>query len=245
MGNPKGLVHVGGQRMTRAQRRAPTPSACRSCSTSHERGRTPDELWEEAIARPAHAWSSARARPPGATSCAEYDEYSLYEFLRAQGWSRGRDRVLRGLNFLESDMHNSFVEVLREDLGGAYVDMQEIAGGMDALPNAFYAELQDEVRFGAEVFAIDQDARRRHGALQDRGRPVLGARGLRDLHRAVLGAAHDRGPRRRSPAASSGRSGSSTTTPRPRSCSRSASGSGRPTTASSAAGPSPTCRSGA
>ena len=29
---------------------------------------------------------------------------------------------------------------------------------MDALPNAFFAELQDEVRLGAEVFAIDQDA---------------------------------------------------------------------------------------
>ena len=36
------------------------------------------------------------------------------------------------MNFLEADMHNSLVEILREDLGGAYVDMQEIAGGMDA-----------------------------------------------------------------------------------------------------------------
>ena len=61
------------------------------------------------------------------------------------------------MNFVESDLHNSLVEVLREDLGGAYVDMQTIAGGMDALPNAFYAELKDEVRFGAEVRAIDQD----------------------------------------------------------------------------------------
>ena len=54
-------------------------------------------------------------------------------------------------------MHNSLVEILREDLGGAYVDMQEIAGGMDGLPNAFYAEVKDSVRFGANVFAIDQD----------------------------------------------------------------------------------------
>ncbi len=55
-------------------------------------------------------------------------------------------------------MHNSpSSRMLREDLGGAYVDMQEIVGGMDRLPNAFYGELQDEVRFGAEVFAIDQD----------------------------------------------------------------------------------------
>jgi monoamine oxidase len=61
------------------------------------------------------------------------------------------------MNFLESDMHNALVEVLREDIGGAYVDMQEIAGGMDHLPNAFYAEVAPEVRLGAEVFAIDQD----------------------------------------------------------------------------------------
>ena len=36
--------------------------------------------------------------------------------------------------------------------------MQEIAGGMDLLPNAFYRELEKEVRLGAEAFAIDQDA---------------------------------------------------------------------------------------
>jgi monoamine oxidase len=35
--------------------------------------------------------------------------------------------------------------------------MQEIAGGMDLLPAAFYRKLQAEIRLGAEVFAIDQD----------------------------------------------------------------------------------------
>jgi monoamine oxidase len=54
-------------------------------------------------------------------------------------------------------MNNAVVEVLREDLGGAYEDMQEIAGGMDRLPEAFYAELGSRVRFGAEVHAIEQD----------------------------------------------------------------------------------------
>jgi predicted metalloendopeptidase len=43
-------------------------------------------------------------------------------------------------------------------LGKAFVDMQEIVGGTDMLPRAFYGELQDRIRFGAEVFAIDQDA---------------------------------------------------------------------------------------
>jgi monoamine oxidase len=35
--------------------------------------------------------------------------------------------------------------------------MQEIVGGMDRLPNAFFAQLQDAVRLGAEVHALDQD----------------------------------------------------------------------------------------
>jgi monoamine oxidase len=123
---------------------------------SHERGRTADELWESAIGdlrvlveedRDA-AWEQI---------VRDYDQYSLYEFLRFKGWSRGAIEYFTVLNFLESDMHNSLVEVLREDLGGAYVDMQEIAGGMDRLPNAFYAQLEDEVRFGANVYALEQD----------------------------------------------------------------------------------------
>ena len=60
------------------------------------------------------------------------------------------------MNFVESDLHNSFVEVLREELGGAYVDMQTIAGGMDAAQR-FLRRAQDVVRFGTEVRAIQQD----------------------------------------------------------------------------------------
>jgi monoamine oxidase len=60
------------------------------------------------------------------------------------------------LNFVEADMNNAVIEELREDLGKAFVDMQEIVGGMDRLPNAFYAQLANRIRFGAEVKAIDQ-----------------------------------------------------------------------------------------
>ena len=87
----------------------------------------------------------------------EYDQYSLYEFLRMKGFSDGAIEYYAVMNFVEADMHNAVVEILREDLGKAYVDMQEIAGGMDQLPNAFYRELEHEVRLGAEAFAIDQD----------------------------------------------------------------------------------------
>ena len=86
-----------------------------------------------------------------------YDEYSLYEFLKSRGFSEGAIEFYAVMNFVESDLHNSFVEVLREELGGAYENMSTIAGGMDALPNAFFRELQDVVRLGAEVRAIEQD----------------------------------------------------------------------------------------
>ncbi len=82
---------------------------------------------------------------------------SLFEFLRMKGWSKGAIEYYTVMNFVEADMHNAVIEILREDIGKAYVDMQEIAGGMDRLPNAFYAELHQEIRLGAEVFAIDQD----------------------------------------------------------------------------------------
>lgn len=156
MGNPRGLVHLGGLRLTKAEADA-HPDRLPFVLAEHERGRTADALWEAAIGDlrimvehdgPA-AWDHI---------VREYDEYSLYEFLRARGWSRGAIESFTVLNFLEADMHNSLVEILREDLGGAYTDMQEIAGGMDALPNAFYPSLADDIRFGANVFAMDQDA---------------------------------------------------------------------------------------
>jgi monoamine oxidase len=155
MGNPRALVHLGGERMTREEADR-EPDRLPYQLESHERGRTADQLWESAIGDLRVMVDQDR---DGAwvRIVQDYDQYSLYEFLRFKGWSRGAIEYFTVLNFLESDMHNSVVEVLREDLGGAYVDMQEIAGGMDRLPNAFYAQLEDEVRFGANVFALDQD----------------------------------------------------------------------------------------
>ena len=155
MGNPKALVHLGGQRMTRAEADS-DPSRLPFELSERERGSTADALWETAIGdlremvqrdRDA-AWDHI---------VREFDQYSLYEFLRMKGWSRGAIEYFTVINFLEADMHNSLVEILREDLGGAYVDMQEIVGGMDNLPNAFFASLDETVRLGANVFAIDQE----------------------------------------------------------------------------------------
>jgi monoamine oxidase len=155
-GNPKGLVYVGGLRVT-IEEATRDPTRLPYDLAEHERGRSCDELWEEVIRElreridreGADGWD-ALAR--------EYDQYSLYEFLQLRGWSEGAIEYYAVMNFLEADLHNACLEVLREDLGRAYVDMQEIAGGMDRLPQALFRELQQEVRLGAQVHAIDQDA---------------------------------------------------------------------------------------
>jgi monoamine oxidase len=153
MGNEKGLVHIGGDRMTMAEAQA-NPERLPFELEEHERGRTADDLWAAAIADIKSmldrdgdsAWEEIRA---------QYDQFSLYEFLKHRGFSDGAVEYYAVMNFVETDMNNAVMEVLREDLEGAYVDMQTIDGGMDQLPDAFFQELQEEVRFGAEVHAIE------------------------------------------------------------------------------------------
>jgi monoamine oxidase len=154
MGNPKGLVHVCGERMTMAEAQR-SPERLPFDLAPHERGRTADDLWADAIAdlkeliarNGPSAWEEIRA---------QFDQFSLHEFLKHRNFSDGAIEYYSVMNFMETDLNNAVMEVLREELEGAYVDMQTIEGGMDALPNAFFRALQTEVRFGAEVRAIEQ-----------------------------------------------------------------------------------------
>ena len=155
MGNPNGLVYLNGERMTMAEADA-QPSRLPFTLADHERGRTADQLWESAIGD-LRAMVEHEGQAAWSEIVSKYDQFSLYEFLREKGWSEGAIEYYTVMNFLEADMHNAVVEILREDIGKAYVDMQEIAGGMDLLPNAFFGELHREVHLGAEVFAIDQE----------------------------------------------------------------------------------------
>jgi monoamine oxidase len=155
MGNPKGLVYLNGERLTMEAANA-EPSRLPFTLADHERGRTPDELWESAIGD-LRAMVEHEGQSAWLEIVKKYDQFSLYEFLREKGWSEGAIEYYTVMNFLEADMHNAVVEILREDIGKAYVDMQEIVGGMDRLPNAFFGELHREVHLGAEVFAIDQE----------------------------------------------------------------------------------------
>jgi monoamine oxidase len=154
MDNPQGLVHVGGQRMTSADAGA-DPDRLGFEVAEHEKGRACNDLWEQAIAEE-RALVEADRESGWAEVVKRWDQHSLHDFLREKGWSSGAIEMYGVMNFLEADMHNAAVEVLREDLGGAYVDMQEIAGGSDLLPRALARELSDRIRYGAEVHALEQ-----------------------------------------------------------------------------------------
>lgn len=155
MGNPRGLVHVGGRRMT-AQQAGLTPDELGFDVAPHERGRTFADLWEDAT-RDLRAMVDRDEVAGWDYIVREYDRYSLREFLALKGFSDGAIEMYGVMNFVEADLGNAVVEEFREDFGKAYEDMQEIVGGMDNLPRAFYEALQDRIRFGAEVHAIDQD----------------------------------------------------------------------------------------
>ncbi len=154
MGNPKGLVYLFGQRLTMAEAAA-DPDRLGFAVHDRERGKNWDQLWDGAIADlvALHENEGDAAWPAIAE---RYDRMSLFDFLTEKGWSEGAIEMFGLMNFVECDLHQAVMEQLYESLGKAFVDMQEIVGGMDRLPCAFFERIEHRVRFGAEVEAIDQ-----------------------------------------------------------------------------------------
>ena len=155
MGNPKTLVHVAGERLTAAEAdrepgRLPFPLA------PHEQGRTWTQLWNEAT-REFRERYEVGGQDALDSLLREYDEYSIREFLEKAGFSEGALELYGVMSFREANMNAAVVEQLREIVGRSFEDMQEIVGGLDLLPQAFYRAMPDRVRFGAHVHAISQD----------------------------------------------------------------------------------------
>lgn len=155
MGNPNTLVSIGGGRL-KLEEASRKPDLLPFELAAHERGRTYEELWDEATRELIERYE--REGEAGlAGIAAEYDQFSIREFLEVRGWSDGAIELYGVMSFSESTMNTAVIEQIREIVGKAYEDMQEIVGGTDLLAKAFYAEMPDRVRFGAEVHAIDHD----------------------------------------------------------------------------------------
>jgi monoamine oxidase len=88
----------------------------------------------------------------------ELDQFSLHEFLENRGWSQGAIELYCLFSGMEPFLNSAFMEILREEAGDWFTDVQYIAGGMDQLPRAFLPELMPHIRFGARVTSITQDS---------------------------------------------------------------------------------------
>jgi monoamine oxidase len=126
---------------------------------AHESSRTWAQLWEEAT-RDVRERYDREGEVMLAELGRDYDGYSIRRFLLERGFSEDALELYGLMSFRESNMRVSIVEQLREIVGRAFEDMQEVVGGMDRLPHAFYTRLRSRVRLGAHVSAVEQDADR-------------------------------------------------------------------------------------
>lgn len=151
MGNPQTYAHIGGVKHRMSEVQA-DPSLLGFETSAKEKGKLAGDLWDEAI-RPLvkqvekNGWDEV---------IAQYDQYSVREFLELQGWSEGMIEMFGLLNNQESVMNSSFLELFREDGGNYYTNMCQIVGGMDNLSHAFLPVVGPHIRYGAKMIAIDQ-----------------------------------------------------------------------------------------
>jgi monoamine oxidase len=154
MDNPDSLTYIQGHRLTMRELNA-EPELLQFDLADHERGRTYSDLWNTATEEIRELY-----RQEGESAldrlCVEYDRYSIRSFLQDRGFSPGAIELYGIMSFRESNLNAAVIEQFREIIGRAFEDMQEIVGGTDQLPQAFYQEIKDRVRLGHEVHAIEQ-----------------------------------------------------------------------------------------
>ncbi len=154
LSNPHAYCRLHGQQWRMSEVEA-NPMLMHFDLRSQECDRSPSRLWEEALAQIA---AKLEAGGEGAWEeiAAENDQYSVREFLEANGWSEGAIERFGLLSNQEAMMNSSFMELLREEIGGFYTNLVQLVGGSDRLPHAFLPALQNRIRFGAKMVALDQ-----------------------------------------------------------------------------------------
>ncbi|MSO79320.1 MAG: flavin monoamine oxidase family protein [Acidimicrobiia bacterium] len=156
MDNPEAYCFFGGHRVRHTELGA-DPTALGFDVGEHEH-LPPGQLW----ARELEPFTT-RLRDEGDDAwvgiTAEYDQYCIREFLELRGWSEGAIEMFGLLFNQEALMNSSFLEMLREEVGNFYTDLDYIDGGTDLLPKAFLPELADRIRFGAKMVALEQSDR--------------------------------------------------------------------------------------
>jgi monoamine oxidase len=86
----------------------------------------------------------------------DYDKYSLLSYLKERNLSDGALSILGPLFNLESRYHFSLVEWFLHYYEDVFGDLVYIVDGADTLPRSFEPDLMENIRLGAQVYAIDQ-----------------------------------------------------------------------------------------
>lgn len=152
--NPKGFYLFNGQKR-RIEQAHPDLGGLGFELQGEERQRPIMAMWEAAIQPLADALA-ADGDQAWSSITANHDQYSVREFLELQGWSEGAIELFGLLANYEALMNSSFLELLREELGGFYRDLIYLDGGMDQLPHSFLPSVGSRIRYGARMVAIDQ-----------------------------------------------------------------------------------------
>ncbi len=155
MGNPNAYLYLNGRKIRAGDYHAGLELLSHELD-DHERTKTVQKMWGEAIQEFIELVSS-QGDAAWDSILKQYDDYSIREFLEMRKWSEGAIELFGLLENQEAEMNFSFVELLREEIGQYYTNLMQIKGGTDRLPYAFYPSLQENLRLGAQVTALDQN----------------------------------------------------------------------------------------
>lgn len=154
MSNPRAFYHLQGRLMRIAEADA-DPTQLTPGVGDREADQTVARLWTAAL-QPIASKLETGGESAWSEIAAQYDAYSVREFLELNNWQEEAIELFGLLWNQEALMNSSFMELLREEVGGFYTDMLQIEGGMDRLPRALLPALGDRIRFSARMTAIDQ-----------------------------------------------------------------------------------------
>ena len=148
----KAFFYINGQKYLRSAVERDS-SVLKLNLTSRNKNQTILERWNEFIFNTAEQINKDKGYWDELMQ--KYGNMSLYEFLRNDGWDKDAITSLGVVEVMEVQLPNSFMEALQVEIQFIGVEMTQIVGGMDCLPNAFLPEMKHNILFGCEMTAID------------------------------------------------------------------------------------------
>ena len=154
MDNPQAYCFFGGRRV-RHRELAGDPAAL-GFEVGRARAHAARAALEPRARAVRGASRSTMATVPGRRSRASTTSTPCASSSSPRKWSEGAIEMFGLLFNQEALMNSSFLELLREELGGYYTDLVYLDGGTDRCRAPSCPSSRRGIRFGAKVVAVDQ-----------------------------------------------------------------------------------------